>query len=31
VLAALHQPRVANRARTSSEKVVQIVDDLQTD
>jgi murein L,D-transpeptidase YcbB/YkuD len=31
VLAALDAPRVANRARKSSEKVVQIVDDLQTD
>jgi murein L,D-transpeptidase YcbB/YkuD len=29
VLAALDAPRVANRARTSSEKVVKIVDDLQ--
>jgi murein L,D-transpeptidase YcbB/YkuD len=29
VLAALAAPRVANRARKSSEKVVQIVDDLQ--
>jgi murein L,D-transpeptidase YcbB/YkuD len=29
VLAALAAPRVANRARRSSEKVVQIVDDLQ--
>jgi murein L,D-transpeptidase YcbB/YkuD len=29
VLAALDAPRVANRARTSSEKVVQIIDDLQ--
>ena len=29
VLAALDAPRVANRARKSSEKVVQIVDDLQ--
>lgn len=31
VLAALDAPRVANRARKSSEKVVKIVDDLQTD
>jgi murein L,D-transpeptidase YcbB/YkuD len=31
VLAALDAPRVANRARTSSEKVVKIVDDLQND
>ena len=31
VLAALDAPRVANRARTSTEKVVKIVDDLQND
>lgn len=31
VLAALDAPRVANRARSSSEKVVKIVDDLQND
>jgi murein L,D-transpeptidase YcbB/YkuD len=31
VLAALDAPRVANRARKSSEKVVKVVDDLQTD
>jgi murein L,D-transpeptidase YcbB/YkuD len=31
VLAALDAPRVANRARKSSEKVVKIVDDLQND
>jgi len=30
VLTALDAPRVANRARTSNEKVVPIVDDLQT-
>jgi len=30
VLAALDAPRVANRARKSSEKVEAIVDDLQT-
>jgi murein L,D-transpeptidase YcbB/YkuD len=30
VLASLDAPRVANRARTSSEDVVEIVDDLQT-
>jgi murein L,D-transpeptidase YcbB/YkuD len=29
VLAALHAPRVANRGRTTKEKVVPIVDDLQ--
>jgi murein L,D-transpeptidase YcbB/YkuD len=29
VLAALHAPRVANRGRTTHEKVVPIVDDLQ--
>jgi murein L,D-transpeptidase YcbB/YkuD len=29
VLAALHAPRVPNRSRTSSEKVVPIIDDLQ--
>jgi murein L,D-transpeptidase YcbB/YkuD len=29
VLAALDAPRVANRAHRSSEKVVEIVDDLQ--
>ena len=29
VLAALDAPRVANRAHKSSEKVVQIIDDLQ--
>ncbi|HEY7807665.1 MAG TPA: L,D-transpeptidase family protein [Croceibacterium sp.] len=29
VLAALHAPRVANRTRTTNEKVVPIVDDLQ--
>jgi L,D-transpeptidase YcbB len=29
VLAALDAPRVANRTRTSSEKVVPIIDDLQ--
>lgn len=30
VLASLDQPREANRARKSSEKVIEIVDDLQT-
>jgi murein L,D-transpeptidase YcbB/YkuD len=30
VLAALHAPRVQNRGRTTHEKVVPIVDDLQT-
>ncbi len=30
VLASLDQPRVSNRARTSNEDVVEIVDDLQT-
>jgi murein L,D-transpeptidase YcbB/YkuD len=29
VLTALHAPRVANRGRTTKEKVVPIVDDLQ--
>jgi hypothetical protein len=30
VLAALDAPRVADRARVTSEEVVEIVDDLQT-
>jgi len=30
VLASFEAPRVGNRARTSSEEVIEIVDDLQT-